>query len=160
MGRTMPTVRRRRNLPGPLRSLGTRLGHDYVDVFTVEAEALPRTPEQWARAGIEKAAGSGGQFVWRVLLGLRLAARTSPDHVAGWKIAERGEDWVRLEAASWFLTAHLIVHVKGGRVSVATFIRYDRALAALLWPAMSAGHRRAMPGLLRRAVKFAAREAV
>jgi len=34
-------------------------------------------------------------------------------------------------------------------VSVATFIRYDRPMAAVIWPPLSIGHRQAMPGLLR-----------
>jgi len=35
------------------------------------------------------------------------------------------------------------------QVSVATFIRYDRPMAAVIWPPLSIGHRLAMPGLLR-----------
>jgi hypothetical protein len=42
-------------------------------------------------------------------------------------------------------------------VTVATFIRYDRPLAAFVWPPLSVGHRKAMPGLLRRAVRAIAR---
>lgn len=40
-----------------------------------------------------------------------------------------------------------------GRVSFATFVRYDRPMAALVWPAVSIIHRRAVPDLLRYAVK-------
>src|SRR5687767_3372515 len=116
-------------------------------------DATPSSPEEWARAGVETAAGLGGQFVWRVLLALRLALRPSAEHVAGWKIARRGADWITLEAASWFMTANIVVHVEEGEVSVATCIRYDHPVAALIWSPLSRGHRRAMPGLLRRAAK-------
>src|SRR5262245_40476571 len=160
MERTMPTAVRERNVPESIRSLTTLAHPDYVDLFAIETKsAARRSPEQWARAGVEEAAGFGGQLVWRVLLGLRLESRSSPDLVGGWRIAGRGDCWVRLEAASWFITAELVVHVDEGRVSVATFIRYDRLMAALVWPALSIGHRRAMPGLLRHAVKTSASRA-
>ena len=158
MERTMATARRQRNVPDAIRSQSGMARIDYVDLFSVAAPAARKSsPEEWARAGIDVAAGAGGQFVWRVLLGLRLAARTSPDHVAGWTIAKRGEDWIRLEAASWFLTAHLVVRREADEASVATFIRYDRLPASLLWPRLSVIHRRAMPGLLIRAARHIAR---
>jgi hypothetical protein len=115
-------------------------------------EAVGRSPEEWARAAVE-AAGLGGQVVWRVLCGLRLAWRPSPDYVGGWKIADRGDSWIRLEAASWFMTAHLVLEVDDRHLSVATFIRYDRPMAALVWPPLSAAHRFLMPGLLRHTVR-------
>jgi len=160
---TMPTVLQELTVPETIRSLSTMARPDYVDVFTVTARGVERgSPEQWARAGIEDAAGLAGQFVWRVLCGLRLERRPSPDYVGGWKIADRGDSWIRLEAASWFMTAHIVVQVDDGQVSVATFIRYDRPLAAVVWPPLSAGHRVAMPGLLRqtvRAMRIAVKEA-
>jgi hypothetical protein len=153
-GDSVPTVRQQRNVPEAIRSLSTMANPDYVDVFSATASGTPdRSPEQWARAGIEDAAGPAGQFVWRELLGLRLERRPSPDHVGGWKIADRGDSWVRLEAASWFLTAHIVVQVDDGQVTVATFIRYDLPVASVVWPPLSIGHRRAMPGLLRRAAR-------
>ena len=97
----------------------------------------------------EDVLGGRAQFVWRVLMGLRLKA--APDRVAGWRIAERGDDYVRLEASSWFLTAHLVVQADDEHVSFATFIRYDRPLAARVWPPMSKVHRKSAPGLLRQA---------
>src|SRR5207247_1749306 len=72
------------------------------------------------------------------------------DYVGGWKIADRGDRWIRSEAGSWFMTAHIVVQVDDGQLSVATFVRYDRPIAALVWPPLSAGHRLAMPGLLRK----------
>jgi hypothetical protein len=130
---------------------------DYVDLFSVPATGAPaRSPEEWARATIEDSAGRRGQFVWRAILGLRLDGRPSPDRIGGWRIAGRGADWLRVEASSWFLTAHLVVRVDDARVSVATFVRYDRPPAGLVWPPLSAIHRRAMPGLLRSAARHAA----
>jgi len=72
---------------------------------------------------------------------------------SGWKIAARGDSWIRLEAVSWFMTAQIVIQVDDEQLSVATFIRYDRPMAALAWPPLSAGHRLAMPGLLRQTVR-------
>lgn len=158
MDRTMPTTRRRRNVPAAIRSQSGMTRIDYVDLFSVTApSARSSSPEQWARAGLDVAAGLGGQFVWRAVLGLRLAPRTSAEHVAGWTIAKRDANWIRLEAVSPFLTAHLVVRTEEEEVSVATFIRYDGRLAALAWPPLSAIHRRAMPGILIGAVRHIAR---
>jgi hypothetical protein len=151
---TEPTVLQERNVPAAICSLSTLATLDYIDLFTVtSSEAARWSPEQWAHGVVEDAAGVGGQFVWRVLLGLTLERQPSPDRVGGWKIAGRGDDWIRLESASWFLTAQIAVQVDDGQVSVATFIRYDRRIAALMWPPLSIVHRRAMPALLRQAVR-------
>jgi hypothetical protein len=153
----MTTILQQRHVPETVRSLSTMASHDYVDLFTVTTSAArDDSPERWARAGVDQAAGQAGQFVWRVLLGLRLEARPSRDLVAGWKIAGRGESHIVLEAASWCLTAQIVVLVGEGEVSVATFIRYDRPIAAFVWLPLSVGHRRAMPGLLRRAARILA----
>jgi hypothetical protein len=150
----VPTVLQRHHVPEAIRSLGALASPDYVDLFTVTTDGTAGgSPEQWARAGLEDAAGLAGQFVWRVLCGLRLERQPSPDHIAGWRIADRGDSWIRLEAASWFMTARIVLQVGDGQVSVATFIRYDQPLAALLWPALSVVHRQAMPGLLRHMVR-------
>lgn len=153
----MPTVLQQRDIPEAIRSLSTLTSPDYVDLFTLKTdEAGAKSPEEWVRAGVEDAAGLAGQFVWRVLCGLRLERRPSPEHVGGWNIAERGDRWIRLEASSWFMTAHIVVHVDEGQVSIATLIRYDRPVASLVWPLLSIGHRRAMPALLRQAARFVA----
>ncbi|GAA2390443.1 hypothetical protein [Nonomuraea africana] len=140
------------DVPEAIRGLSAIADSDYVDVFTlVTSDASARTPEQWARAAFEDAAALQGQFVWRVLLGLRLQRR--PSRVAGWKIADRGGDWIRLEARSWMLTGHLVILVEDEQVSLATAVRYDRPTAARVWTPLSAIHRRLAPSLLRDAYK-------
>jgi hypothetical protein len=154
----VPVAVQQRDLPAAIRSLTTMASPDYVDAFTITmSEPLRGSPERWARAGIEEAAGDAGQFVWRELLGLRLEQQPSSEHIGGWTIADRGDTWIRLEAASWFLTAHLVILVDDREVTVATFIQYDRPFAELVWPLLSVGHRKAMPGLLRHAVTSVAR---
>jgi hypothetical protein len=92
-------------------------------------------------------------LIQRVVLGLRLELRHSPEHVIGWKIADRGEHHVRIEAASWFLTGHVLVHVDDSHLSFATFLLYDRPLAALVWPPVSLVHRQVVLALVRSAVR-------
>jgi hypothetical protein len=151
----MPTVLRQHDIPESLRSRST-LKADYIDLFTVAIEEAPdRSPEQWARATVEDVAGLGGQFLWRVILGLRLGGRSSPEHIGGWRVGDHGDGWIRLEAASWFMTAQVIVQVDEGRLAVATLVRYDRPFAALVWLPTSIVHRRALPHLLQSAVERA-----
>ena len=154
----MPSVIQQRNVPDVIRSLSGMNSPDYIDLFTVTTNgAADASPEQWSRTAIEDVAGRGGQFIWRGVLGLRLESRPSTERVGGWKIAHRGEDWLRLEASSWCLTAHLVIRLEGGHLSAGTFIRYDRPIARFIWLPVSAVHRRLMPGLLEQTVRRQAR---
>ncbi|GAA2602219.1 hypothetical protein SMC26_07840 [Actinomadura fulvescens] len=149
---TETTVVQQHELPAAIRA--TSPITDYADAFTlVASDAGCWTPEQWARALFEDVAALMGQFVWRVLLGLRLRWRRSVTSVAGWRIAERGDGWIRLEARGWMLTGHLVVHIETDRVTLATFIRYDRRIAARVWTTLSRVHRDEASGLLRDALK-------
>jgi hypothetical protein len=136
------------NIPESVRALSSLPDIDYADRFTLSTVA-DATPEQWARAMFGDVPGVGELLIWRGLLGLRLSRGRSPATVAGWQIGDCGEDWIRLEAASWFLTGNLLVQTADGRVSLGTFLHYDRRLAHGVWPPLSAIHRRLVPGLLR-----------
>jgi hypothetical protein len=138
------------NIPESVRALSSLSDIDYVDRFTLSVDAgADATPEQWARAMFGNVPSVAELLIWRGFLGLRLSRGRSPDTVGGWRIGERGEDWIRLEAASWFLTGNLLVQTADGRVSLVTFLRYDRRLGHGVWPPLSAVHRRLVPGLLR-----------
>jgi hypothetical protein len=153
---TMSAVVGAHNIPAAIRSLDTLTNPDYADMFTaITSRATDKSPEQWARAVLEDAplARRFAFIPWRVLLGLRLGPGHSPDYVHGWKIADRGDSWVRVEAASWFMTAHAVVHIDEGRLCGALFVRYDRPVAALVWPPISIIHRQAMPVILRQALR-------
>jgi len=145
----MPAIVQERKIPAQISAAGAMDRPDYVDLFTVVAgHGADRSPEQWARTAVEEVAGLGGQVLWRLGLGLRL--EPSSDAIGGWRIGDRAASWIRLEAESWLLRAHIVVHVDDQRLSVATIIRYQRPIAALVWPVASIVHRRAMPGLLSR----------
>jgi hypothetical protein len=141
------------NVPEGIRSLGAMDSPDYVDLSTVTVGATDRSPEEWARALLEVTpTGRSAPVLWRAL-GLRLGPSNSPDYVQGWKIPDRGDDWVRIQAASWFMTAHAVVQFDDGRLSVALFVRYDQPIAAFVWPPVSVMHRRVMPVLLRQTLR-------
>jgi ketosteroid isomerase-like protein len=157
-----PSVRWQRGAPEAIRSLDTLASPDYVDMFTAAvSDAARKTPDQW-RAVLEDLPGWLRRFILlghRYLLGLRLQPRRSPDRLLDWRMGARGERWLRIETAGWFLTAHLVFHADAGQVSVATFVRYDRPIAAILWPPVSLVHRQVGLAMMRRAARIDAAEA-
>jgi hypothetical protein len=142
------------NIPVSIRTLDTLPCPDYVDLFTARTRgAAAKTAEQWARALLEESAtGRSAPILWR-LLGLRLGPMPSSDHVQGWKIADRGDGWIRVETASWCMTTHAVVQVDDRQVSLALFVRFDKPMAAIIWPPVSRLHRRGAPVMLHQAVK-------
>ncbi|MEP6648718.1 MAG: hypothetical protein ABJA74_02240 [Lapillicoccus sp.] len=137
----------RGNIPAEIRALTSVERIDYGDWFTLSTE-IDATPEQWARAMFGAVPNVAERLIWRGLLGMRLRSGRSPATVAGWPIGAGGHSWVRLDNGSWFLTAHLLVDTADGRVSLGTFVQYDRPVADVVWPALSVLHRRLVPGLL------------
>ena len=139
-------------IPATMRAAAAMPDADYVDLSVLAAgDATDWSPEDWARAVLEEGPSVRrfGFIPWRVMLGLRLGTWPSPDTVHGWTIAGRGDDWLRLETASWLMTCHAVVHVADGQVSAALFVRYDNPVAAPWWSLLSKVHRRAMPVILR-----------
>jgi hypothetical protein len=111
------------------------------------ALALPRddahSTEQWARACLEELPVALRWLVilgWRFLLGLRLGARPSSDHVLGWKVIRSLPDETVLTVRSPLLTAHLVFRRDGSRLVWSTFVQYDRSIAAFIWPPVSLFH--------------------
>jgi hypothetical protein len=148
----LSTVVGMQNVPAAVRSHATMASPDYVDVTVSPTGATDRSPEEWARAVLEGTpTGRSAPTLWR-LLGLRLGPRPSPDHVQGWRIADRGESWIRLETSSWFMTAHAVLHAAAEQLSLALFLRFDRPIAALIWAPVAVLHRRAVPVMLHQAV--------
>lgn len=144
------------NVPQAIRSPVTLADPDYVDVFTITTpDASGRTPEEWARAILEEAPVSRRfpRILWR-LLGLRLGPPGSPDYVQGWKIAGRGDDWIRVETGSWYASAQAVCLVGNETVSVSLSLRYDRPIARLIWAPVSVLHQRGVPVMLKQAARL------
>src|SRR6202020_3348883 len=99
--RAAATVRWQREVPEAIRSLGALANADYADIVTATLDETPSgTPEQLIRAtlnGVPRGLLFFIPFVQRVFLGLRLKLRPAPDRLLGWKIADRGENWMRIE---------------------------------------------------------------
>lgn len=131
---------------------------DYVDQFVLAPVSGSRaTAEEWARALFGVTPSLSERFIWKVLLQLRLHRGRSRSTVAGWLIVRHGEDWVRLESASWALRVELVIRRTDASVSLTTFLRYDRAVGRLAWTLLSTVHRRLAPGLLRDGAAVVAR---
>jgi hypothetical protein len=144
-------------IPASVRALSSLPAVDYADQFTLSTD-VKATPERWARAMFGDIPSPAERLIWRGLLGLRLSRERSRDTVGGWRIGGSGEDWIRLEAASWFLAGNLVVQAADGRVSLVTFLHYSRRVGHGVWPPLSAVHRRIVPGVLRdAATRVAAR---
>jgi hypothetical protein len=136
-----------RDIPASILALGSFSDIDYVDHFALWADT-EATPEEWARAMFGDVPNAAEYLIWRGLLGLRLDSARSPRTIAGWQVAARGDNWIRLEAASWFLSANFVVQAADGRVSLGTFLRYDKCMGRGWWSPLSAVHRRLVPRLL------------
>lgn len=149
-------VQWQREVPEEIRALGALPDADYADIVTAAIDVTPADPEQLVHAalkGLPRGLLLITPLVQRAVLGLRLKLRPSPDRLLGWEIVERHENWIRIEAASWFLTGHVVMHVAEGQMSFASFIRYDRRLAAFVWPPVSLIHRQVALALVRSALR-------
>jgi len=150
-GTTVTGVTGTANLPRQIRALAGIEAADYADVFTINTD-VQATPERWARTMFGDTAGPLAIALWRGLLGLRLVRTASSDTIAGWRVAERGGEWIRLQTGSRNLTASLVIRAADAQMSLATFVRYDRRAGAWVWIRLSAVHRKLAPGLLRATV--------
>ena len=141
-------------VPETIRRLSTLTQIDYADSYMVATtHADDRSPEAWARAVLEDTPlGHRARQLWEDL-GLRLGAPNSPDHVQGWKIAARGDEWIRLETSSSWTSSEVVFRVAEGRLSLAFFLRYDAPKARDTWAAVSAMHQKAVPALFHQALE-------
>src|SRR5437879_3204311 len=99
-------------VPDHIRSLSTLDRPDYADTYSAtEASAADRSAESWSRAILEDTPlGGRARLFWRTL-GLELGPKGSHDHVQGWRVAARGDQWIRLEAPSWWARGEVVLRV-------------------------------------------------
>ena len=142
-------------LPEEIRSLDTLADPDYTDACEITiSNSDTRSPDQWARAIFEDAPRALRWFVvsgWIAGLGLRLGPRPSPAHVLGWKILTATPSVIVLGVHSIVLSNHLVLRVQDSSIVLATFVRYERRPAPIVWGVAQPIHRRVVPYLLRRA---------
>ena len=58
-----------------------------------------------------------------------------------------------MEAHSWLLTGHVVLQASDQQLAMATFVRYHRQLAAMVWPPISLIHREVALAIMRSAVR-------
>src|SRR5256885_8887755 len=131
---------------------------DYADAFEIRlSDSETRSPEELFRDALEQAVGPirwTTSVVHRYVLRLRLAPRSSPGHLFGWRIITSQPDVAELEAVSSLLGRAVLIGrtSEPGHTVLTTYLFYERpALApvilAVVWPL----HRRGAPYLLERA---------
>src|SRR5262249_33646641 len=103
-----------REVSTELRALSGLEGAHYRDVFSGPVpDGVDRAAAEWAQLALDVTLGpvrGPVLAVQRFGLGLRLA-RKGRDPYLGWRVAAEGGDWIRLHAASWFLTAEMVFKV-------------------------------------------------
>jgi hypothetical protein len=132
--------------------------YDYADAFEIGLRASdPRSPEEFARHALERAPRSVQwtiSTVHRYVLRLRLAPRSAPGHVLGWRIVTSEPDVIQLEALSPLLGRGVIVarRPEPTRAVVTTYLFHSRPVPArALWAVVGPLHRRIAPYLMARA---------
>ncbi|MEU5847499.1 hypothetical protein [Saccharopolyspora shandongensis] len=135
---------------------------DYQDAFAVDTgEEVPRDAERWIREVFESAPTPVRAFLrigWS-MFGAQLGPTKSPEHVLGWQISEKYQDWIRLEV-HWKigLRANLVLRARSSSIVLATFVEHRRRAARILWSALIPVHHLALRYLLSRAVTQARSE--
>jgi hypothetical protein len=140
-------------VPAETRAIDTLADPNYAVSFAAPANST-RTPEQWARAVFEATSAGMRWYLfigWRCGLGLKLAPRSSPDHIAGWRILDSTSQAIIIEAESPLLVAHNVTRVNDGCINLTTFGRYERRLGRFVWSVAAPLHVRTLPHLMRRA---------
>ena len=142
------------NIPESIRCLSPLDPPDYVDLFTIEvAGAHETSPERWARTLFEETTlGHLAPNAWRTLR-FRLGPRRSKDHVQRLKIADGGEQWIRLETASGYIRLQFVVKTEINRLLLALFVRYEKPGAVVIFAPFAWTHRRSTPIMLRRGLR-------
>ena len=142
------------NIPESIRCLSPLNPPDYADLFTIEmAGAEETSPEQWARTLFEETTlGQMAPNAWRTLR-FRVGPRPSKDHVQRLKIADVGEQWIRLETASGYITLQFVVKTEENRLLLALFVRYEKPGAVVIFAPFAWTHRRSTPIMLRRGLR-------
>jgi hypothetical protein len=131
---------------------------DYTDIFEVPIlHGDSRTAEQALRDGVGDEPGAGGNLVlWihRHVLGLRLGAYSSPDHIIGWPITRSDDDEIVLTAGGPLMRGQLTLRRKDGRATLTTRLHYHHPVAArTAWAMVGPLHRAVAPRLVERTAR-------
>jgi hypothetical protein len=118
--------------------------------------APAHTAEWWARAVFEDGPAPVRWFVlfgWVVVLRLRLGPRSADGYVLGWRIVEDTPERFVLGVESTMLVARLVITTGSSAAEHATYLRYCRRRARVIWPLIAPLHKIIIVSLLRRAAR-------
>ena len=150
--------------PESVRKLSTMSNPDYTDGFTANLPAPPTlSAAQLVHAAFESSPlwlRLATPLAQRYVLGFRIDRRSSPEHPLGWHVTGAGDNWLRVEASSSFLSGQVVGVVEDRTVTIGTFVRYDRQLGRLVWRPVSLIHRQVGITLLRSAAQATTAPAV
>lgn len=135
--------------PEAIRAISTLATPDYADTYTHLAEDATRwTPEEWARVCFNEVAGFKAWLLWRFVLLMKLKWWKASGTVCGWRIAERGPDWVRLEADGYRMRGELVYRITEGQAQLATIVEFKSPKAAVKWRKLQPTHNGVVPSLV------------
>lgn len=85
---------------------------------------------------------------WKFVLRLRLAPRGVPGTVAGWTITRTTPDSITLEVKSSLVIARKVLNLDAHRLTLTTYVWYERSAGRVLWAAIAPIHHLIEPLLL------------
>lgn len=142
-------------IPVAVRRLSSLTRIDHADQVSVPITQDPSTAdatigeaEQWARTMLGDVPNGPERLIWHGILRLELADGRSAETVAGWRLADGDQDWVRLEGYSPLLTANIIVRIADEQVSLTTLINFTGRSGRLIWALLLPLHRRITPTMI------------
>lgn len=135
---------------------------DYASSFAADfPDADTQAAEQWARSTLEGAPRLLRWFVligWKAVLRLRLEPQGAASNVLGWRIRTRTPDGITLEVKSSLVSARKVLRVDHDRLTLTTFVWYERTQGRVLWSVIAPIHHRIEPLLLTLATSRSRRE--
>jgi hypothetical protein len=132
---------------------------DYADAYAAPT-VTSRTPEQWVREVEDSHPVLLGRLVrpiHRRILGLRLAAAGTSDHILGFQIVHSTSDEGVLASTGAVITPRIVGLTFPGQLVISTLVQYEHPAAPAIWALVSPIHRAVEQHLLDTVVRQSAR---
>ncbi len=139
----------------PVLGCSTLTRPHHASAYQIRIAANGPSADQWARLVFQDAPPALRLFLvlgWRMVLRVQLAPVTSHGHVLGWTLEARSSTSATMGVRSPLMGVQKVLRVDRDRLVVATFVRFDRPAARLLWTVVLPIHRLLEPALLTNAV--------
>jgi hypothetical protein len=123
---------------------------DYADAVRIHTQAH-HDARTWAAQilrGAEARRGFFATFVWRGILGLRIAPIGTPGTVAGWRIASETATRVVLAAEGRPISGRMVFDTSDVAVTWTTMLVFHRSIGRQIWDLAGRAHRAIEPRCL------------